>query len=274
MITRLLLAALFFPALCSPAAEPPSAPAAEVRRSQWNGYERLDFSVDGRDCLLIVPKTAVPGSPWIWRTEFFGHEPQADLALLEKGFHAAWIDVQNLYGAPPAIRHMEKFHAHLTSRHRLSARPVLEGFSRGGLFALNWLIAHPDQVSCLYLDAPVCDFRSWPAGWGRGKGSPPDWERCRKVYGFADDDAAKASKLSPLDRCEAIARAGVPILSVCGDADEVVPLPENSALLKERCAKFGLEVSLIAKPGVGHHPHSLRDPAPIVEFVLKHTTVR
>jgi hypothetical protein len=22
---------------------------------------------------------------------------------------------------------------------------------------------------------------------------------------------------------------------------------------------------------VGHHPHSLKDPAPIVEFVLKHT---
>ena len=73
-----------------------------------------------------------------------------------------------------------------------------------------------------------------------------------------------------MDQAEVIAKAKVPILSVCGDADEAVPLEENSALLKERCAKFGLEISLITKPGGKHHPHSLPNPAPIVEF-LKHT---
>lgn len=244
--------------------------AEEVKISQWNGYERLDFQVDGRASFLIRPKSAAPGNPWIWRTEFFGHEPQADLALLAKGFHAAYIDVQNLYGSPVAIAAMEKFHAHLTAAYQLASRPVLEGFSRGGLFALNWAVAHPDQTACLYLDAPVCDFKSWPAGWGKGKGSPGDWERCRKVYNLPDDAAARAFMGNPVDQAAALAKAKIPILTVCGDADDVVPLAENSALLKERCAAHGLEVTLIAKPGVGHHPHSLKDPAPIVDFILKH----
>lgn len=265
----LLFAALLLTGLCR--AQQPPAEAGTVRKSVWNGFERLDFKVDGRACLLILPKTPAPGRPWIWRTEFFGHEPQADIALVAQGFHAAYMDVQNKYGAPVAIAHMEKFHAHLKAEFQLSARPVLEGFSRGGLFALNWAVAHPDLVSSLYLDAPVCDFKSWPAGWGKGKHSPGDWAGCRKVYGLESDDAARAFKGNPVDQCEALAKAKVPMLAVCGDADEVVPLAENFALIKERCEKLGWPVTLISKPGVGHHPHSLKDPAPIVEFVLKHT---
>ena len=249
----------------------PEPAAAGVRKSEWNGFGRLDFEVDGRSCLLIVPKSPAPGNPWIWRTEFFGHEPQADLALIAKGFHVAYMDVQNLYGAPSAIAQMEKFHGYLRKVHQLSGTPAVEGFSRGGLFALNWAVAHPGMVSCLYLDAPVCDFKSWPAGWGKGKGSAGDWARCKEVYGLVSDDAARAFKMNPVDQCEALAKAKTAILTVCGDADDVVPLAENSALLKERCGKLGHEVTLISKPGIGHHPHSLVDPAPIVEFVLKHT---
>ena len=34
---------------------------------------------------------------------------------------------------------------------------------------------------------------------------------------------------------------------------------------------LGGEIVVIAKPNCDHHPHSLTDPTPIVEFVLKHT---
>ena len=73
---------------------------------------------------------AAQGKPWIWRTEFFGHEPQADLALLAKGFHVAYIDVQNLYGAPIALDAMDAMYQHVTSKFKLSSKVVLEGFSR------------------------------------------------------------------------------------------------------------------------------------------------
>jgi pimeloyl-ACP methyl ester carboxylesterase len=237
--------------------------------SAWNGYERREFAIDARSCLLVVPKAPAPGRPWIWRTEFFGHEPQADLALLAKGFHVAYIDVQNLYGAPPALDAMDRFHAHLTGARCLSKKTVLEGFSRGGLFALNWAARNPEKVACIYNDAPVCDFKSWPGGKGKGKGSKADWERLLKAYGLTEEQAV-ASALSPVDRLEPLAKARVPLLHVCGDADDVVPLAENTGLLEARYKALGGEITVIVKPGVGHHPHSLKDPAPIVEFVLKH----
>ena len=236
---------------------------------EWNGYEMLNLTVDGRACHLVVPKAAASGKPWIWRTEFFGHEPQADIALLAKGFHVAYIDVHDMYGCPAALDEMDKFHAHLTAKFGLSHKTVLEGFSRGGLYAFNWAARHPDQVASLYVDAPVCDFKSWPAGFGKGPGSAPEWIQCKKVYGLADDDAARAYKFNPVDHLEPLAKAKIPILSICGDADEVVPFDENTLVIKERYEKLGGPITVIAKPGVGHHPHSLKDPTPIVEFVLK-----
>lgn len=243
-------------------------PEKDLRHSVWEGYDRLDFQVAGRASLLIVPKASAPGSPWIWRTEFFGHEPQGDLSLLGKGFHVAYTDVQNLYGAPKALDHMDLFYSHVTNRFGLGARPVLEGLSRGGLFAFNWAARHPTRVTCLYVDAPVCDFKSWPAGWGKGPGSPSDWARCKEVYGLTDEQA-RAYAYNPVDNLAPLAAHHVPILSICGDADEVVPFDENTQVVQKRYSELDGPITVIVKPGVKHHPHSLKDPAPIVEFILK-----
>ncbi|MGC3972258.1 MAG: prolyl oligopeptidase family serine peptidase [Pirellulales bacterium] len=248
----------------------PASRADEIKRSHWNGLERLDFTVDGRAALLIVPPKADVGRPWIWRTEFFGHEPQADIALTAKGFHIAYVNVQNLYGSPLALDAMDKFYDHVTKQYDLMPKVALEGFSRGGLFALNWAARHPDRTSCIYNDAPVCDFKSWPAGRGRGKGSPTDWKRCLEAYGLTEQEALDY-KGNPVDNLAPLARHKIPLLHVCGDADEVVPFEENTKLLAERYKALGGPIEVIVKPGVGHHPHSLKDPKPIVDFVYKHT---
>ena len=57
------------------------------KRGVWHGYVRYDFRTAGRACRVVIPKEAAQARPWIWRARFFGHEPQADLALLERGFH-------------------------------------------------------------------------------------------------------------------------------------------------------------------------------------------
>ncbi len=244
--------------------------ALTATAAEWNGFEKRDFVVDGRSCLLVLPKTVAPGKPWIWRMEFFGHEPQGDIALLGKGFHVAYMNVQNMYGAPVALDHMDKFHAHLTKEHGLSKTTVLEGFSRGGLFAFNWAARNPDKVAAIYVDAPVLDFKSWPGGKGKGKGSGSDWKRCLAVYGLTEEQAL-AYPRNPVDCLSPLADAKIPILSVCGEADKVVPIDENTRLVEKRYKELGGEIVVIAKPNCDHHPHSLKDPTPIVEFVLKHT---
>ncbi|MEE3198576.1 MAG: alpha/beta hydrolase, partial [Planctomycetota bacterium] len=90
------------------------------------------------------------------------------------------------------------------------------------------------------------------------------------VYGLNQEEAM-TYKGNPVDNLESLAKAGVPLLHVCGAADTVVPVAENTAVVEKRYKALGGSIKVILKEGVGHHPHSLKDPRPIVEFVLKHT---
>jgi pimeloyl-ACP methyl ester carboxylesterase len=161
-------------------------------------------------------------------------------------------------------------HATLTTDYAFSTKPALVGLSRGGLYCYNWAIANPTKVSCIYGDAPVCDFKSWPGGKGKGKGDPKNWSFVLKLWNFKNEAEALAYKGNPVDRLAPLAENHVPLLHVYGDADDVVPAEENTTLLAKRYQALGGSITLIAKPGVGHHPHGLDDSTPIIEFILKH----
>lgn len=253
-------------------AGPAQSPETEFpgNRSDWHGFDRFDFKHEGRSCIVVRPETAASGRPWIWRARFFGHEPQVDVALLKRGYHLAYCDVAGLFGSPQAVAIWDRFYALLTDRYRLSPKPVLEGMSRGGLMIYNWAAANPERVACIYGDAPVCDFRSWPGGRGQGRGSESAWKACLKAYGLTEAQALQY-RHNPIDRLEPLAAARVPILHVVGEADDVVPVAENSAVIEHRYRQLGGRIRVISKPGVGHHPHSLEDPEPIVRFILKHS---
>ena len=55
-----------------------------------------------------------------------------------------------------------QFYARLVAHFGFSQRVVLEGLSRGALYAFNFAATHPTRVAALYLDAPVLDILSWP----------------------------------------------------------------------------------------------------------------
>lgn len=240
------------------------------KTSQWHGFARYDFEVDGRPVLVVTPETPAAGRQWAWHGEFFGHKPAPDIALLKQGFHIVYMSVPDMLGSPQAVDHWNAFYRELTEKYGFSKKAALVGLSRGGLYCYNWGAANPDKVACIYADAPVCDFKSWPGGKGKGKGSPRDWQLVLERYGFEDEAAALASTKNPVDNLAPLAKAKVPLLHVYGDADEVVPWQENTGLVAERYQKLGGDISLIPKPGVGHHPHGLDDPTPIVEFIVKH----
>ncbi len=248
-----------------------SAVSAEVpitvSRSQWQGCEQESFVIEDRDCRVVKPATPAPGKPWIWRPEFFDAFNQADLVLLNEGFHLCYIDLKNSFGSPASLDLMDRFYGHVTTTYGVSKKASLFGFSRGGLYSMNWANRHPDRVAIIYLDAAVCDFKSWPAGKGKGKGSPGDWEKLMVDYGFKSEREALNSKLNPIDNLKKIAAARIPIFCVCGDADSVVPYPENSAIVKKKYASLGGEMEVILKPGIDHHPHSLEEPTPIIVAV-------
>jgi pimeloyl-ACP methyl ester carboxylesterase len=238
-------------------------------RSSWKGADRHDFDCDGRLATVVVPRQPAAGNPWLWRGEFFGAFSGVDEALLARGWHVAYLDCRNTFGSPKTMGHWAVFYRELTTRHRLASRPVLLGMSRGGLYVYNWAALHPDKVGLILGDAPVCDVKSWPAGKGKGKGSAKDWRTFLETYRFTEAQAL-AWKGNPIDILASIARARIPILHVVGDADDVVPVEENTTVLKRRYEALGGHLELIVKKGVGHHPHGLPDPTPMVDYILAH----
>lgn len=246
------------------------APDKNARISEWHGFIKHDFTLDeGKlNGLVVVPMSPAKGHPWIWRTEFFGHEPQADIELLKKGFYVAYAQVNDMYGSPKSIELMKKFYDHVTNAYKLSPKVILEGFSRGGLYAYNWAAAYPGNVAGLYVDAPVCDFKSWPGGKGKAKPAQAEWIQLLERYGMTEEQALKYKK-NPIDNLAPLAKAGIPILAVVGDIDDVVPVAENTAIVEKRYKKLGGRIQVIHKADCNHHPHSLFDPSQIVDFALK-----
>lgn len=244
------------------------------KQSDHRGFKRYDSMLDDCRVTIVEPRRAAKGYPWIWRAAFFDHRPEVDVALLKRGFFLVFIDTGNSFGCPDAIARWKILYRQLAEVHGLSKKPALEGLSRGGLYVYNWAAAHPDAVSCIYADNPVCDFKSWPGGKGKGPGNPDCWRELVKCYRFRSEKEALDYKKNPVDNLEPLARAGIPLLHVCGDADETVPYDENTAALKREYERLGGRIELIVKKGGKHHPHGLPDPAPIINFVLAHTGFR
>jgi pimeloyl-ACP methyl ester carboxylesterase len=238
----------------------------------WRGHVRHVFQVDGCEAWVVEPKQPAPGKPWTWCMEFPDAftERTGVPQLLDKGFYHLHIVVGNTFGCPAALKHFDAFYDSIASQ-GLAKRGTLIGISRGGLYAYNWAARNPDKVVCIYGDAPVCDFTSWPGGKGQGRGSPDDWAALIKLYRFANEAEALAYKRNPIDELEPLARAGVAILHVVGDTDDVVPVAENTQIVQERYQALGGKAVVIHKPGVGHHPHGLDDPSPIVKFIVECT---
>ena len=255
----------------------PDAAPFPGKKSEWQGFDRYDFAVNGRSAIVVVPKRALPAKPWAWRGEFFGAFANADVALVGKGFHLVYLSVPDLFGSPEAIEYWNDFYQELTTRYGLAKKVALIGLSRGGLYCYNWAAANPDKVACIYADAAVCDFKSWPGGklknLGKGDGNAAEWAKLLEAHGFKSDAEAIAYRDNPVDNLKPLAKAGIPLLHVYGDADTVVPWDENTGVVAERYKRLGGSITLIPKPGIGHHPHGLEDPTPIVEFILKHAAI-
>lgn len=236
----------------------------------FHGYASVDFEIEGRLCRVVCPKETAPGKPWLWRARYWDNEPQTDVALLGKGFHVAYTDVEGLFGNDVAVKAWDVFYTALTEKHGFNKKPAIMAISRGGLIAYNFTSKYPERIACIYADAPVCDIKSWPGGFGEGTGNSNEWQPCLDAYGL-DEKTVLEFKGNPIDKLAPIAKAKIPLLHICGTADKGVPMDENTGVLAERYRALGGDITIIAKEGVGHHPHSLEDPTPIVDFILKHT---
>lgn len=222
----------------------------------------------GCRAFLLRPDHAVPGGkqPWVWYAPTLPGLPAAEEAwmferFLAAGIAIAGVDVGESFGSPRGRDGFSALYEELVRHRGFAAKPCLLARSRGGLMLYNWAVEHPESVAAVAGIYPVCDLTSYP---GLAKTAP--------AYGC--DEAQLADQLAqhnPVARLEPLARAGVPILHLHGDQDEIVPLEQNSAALAENYRRHGGAVRLIVYPGQGHNywPGWFQSPE-LVDFIIAH----
>lgn len=236
----------------------------------WHGHPRHVFTVAGKKAWVVEPRNPLPGKLWTWVTEFpDAFTPRTGVpTLLESGVFHAHISDFNRLGSDEQLKVMYEFYQTMRER-GFAKKPVLIGLSRGGFMAYRWAAANPDKVAGIYGDNPVCDLKSWPGGFGKGKGSKSDWENAKKLYHWKTDHEGKSWQGNATDDAQVrrLAAGKIPLLNVVGDADNLVPVGENTAILAKKYQALGGSIQVIHQP-TNHHPHGLAQPQPIVDFVL------
>lgn len=247
----------------------------DVVSSEWNGFTKYEFAFRGHRAILVSPKNSEElstesGKRWIWRTEFFGAFPYADIEMVRRGYYLVYLGISDLYGSDESVSYMKEFYDYLIWSQNFCIKTILVGFSRGGLYARRFAAKYPEAAAALYLDAPVVDVLSWPGGRGKGPGGEKEWKECVKCYGYEEKemDAVYSDVLK--QELADFAGLKIPMILVAGAADELVPYEENGKLLENLYQQNGAPFQVILKPGIGHHPHSLEEPFQIVNFLCRY----
>jgi pimeloyl-ACP methyl ester carboxylesterase len=133
--------------------------------------------------------------------------------------------------SPDPGKQWDAWYAYLTEEHGLSKKPAFVGMSRGGVNEYDWATAHPDKVSCIYADNPAIRAETF-------------------------------AKLGDL------ARNDVPLLNICGSLDLL--LDRHTLAIENRYRQLGGRITVMVKEGAAHHPHSLRNPKFIADWIEGH----
>lgn len=251
------------------------------RKTDFHGFERYEVPTAKGTISVVCPKKAAPGKPWLWRSMFWGNAGvvrrlvAGDLLLLEQGYHVVKAP-GDVSGHPKGNESIDAAYDLLTQTYGFSKTLSMASMSRETLALFRWASENPEKVESIYVDNGVCNVHSWPGGklvpgsHSNGAGNAKSWKLLKKTYGFSSDEEALAAKVSPIDLLEPLARAGVPILMRCGTKDTTVPYEENGAIMKERFQNLGGDIQIILEEK-DHHPHGLKDPVPVIEFIKKNT---
>ncbi len=235
----------------------------EMIRSEWNGYERLDFQLLGRRAILVCPKEPRPDGKWLLKTEYFGAFPAFELDMLERGYHVAHIDNVTRWCLPEDTDAQAALCRFLAEEKGLCERCMTVGMSCGGMQSVYLAAKYPQYVAAMYLDAPVLNLLSCPCGLGMGTNRL--FEEFHRATGKTISDLLNFRE-HPIDMVDGILKSGIPAILVCGDSDGVVPYEENGRCLAEKYKASGVPFEEYLKEGCDHHPHGLEDRSPLIRF--------
>ncbi len=238
-----------------------------MTESIWNGFRRIDFVFEGRDAILVFPNKANKNKNWLYKTEYFDAFPKFEIEMLEKGWHLAFIKNITRWCLDSDLELKQRFALHLIKEYGLYKKCVPVGMSCGGMIGVKFAAKYPELVSALYLDAPVMNLLSCPAGLG--KAVDIMWKEFIQATGMDLVDLINYRE-HPVDKMHLLFENNVPIAMVYGDSDDMVPYDENGLVLEKYYREKGGIILTICKENCGHHPHGLEDNTKLIKFVEKY----
>ena len=114
-------------------------------KSEWNGYERLDFLFEGRKAIVVLPKEKDARGRWMLKTEYFGAFPSFELEMLSRGWGLAHIKNSTRWVNPGDIEAKKPFCDFLQREFGFAKKCLPVGMSCGGLIAINFAAKYPDM---------------------------------------------------------------------------------------------------------------------------------
>lgn len=198
-------------------------------------YERYDVKTDSRwgtsGMVVIAPKAAAEGKPWVFRAGRIDRDAVVDQELLARGFHIVVAPLVAQSG--PVRQQWDATYKRVTDA-GWSKKPVLEGSGAAAGDAYAWAAENPDKVSCVYGENPV--LRSLMA------------------------------KVQPIDSLAPLAKAGVPLLHACGALDPW--LDSQTRAVEKRYQQLGGTIKVVVREDDARPPGSPKEVAALVEFIL------
>ena len=257
-------------------------------KTDFKGYDNYQMSIkddsSSRDITfqIVAPEKAAPGKPWLWRNIFWtsiGRFNDTDLKLVDEGYHVVVI-YGDVTGHPQGNAKVKAVYDYVTTEHGFSKTFSAAAMSRGGFMVFTYASTYPEQIEGIFMDNACANALSWPAGKPyaghlgyEGPGSKASFQMYLEPYGFASfEEAVEYFKTagSPIHMLEPLAKAGVPILSICGSDDHAVPYEENDAVLEERYKKLGGDITVIVEEK-GHRHGTTENVSAVLDFIRKHT---
>ena len=237
-----------------------------MTESAWHGFKRIDFLFEGREAVLVFPSEANSLRSWLFKMEYLEAFPSFELEMLGRGWHLAFIKNKTRWCLDEDLDLKRRFADFLIEKYSLSKKTVPVGMSCGGLIGTRLAAKYPEYVSTLYLDAPVLNLLSCPAGLGGGKSFMEEFTAhtsmtLKELIVYPDH---------PINKIPRLLSERIPVVLVYGDEDDVVPYSENGAILERAYLESGGEILTVCKRGVGHHPHGADDYSLIAAFCEEH----
>ncbi|ULQ50999.1 alpha/beta hydrolase family protein [Flavihumibacter fluvii] len=227
------------------------------------------FTVAGSTAFILLPEKKTGDTsavPWVWYAPTLPGLPGPEELWMFKQFLAAGIaiagiDVGESMGNAAGRKIYTSFYHELIANRHYAALPVLLARSRGGLMLYNWAVEHPQQVGAIAGIYPVCDLASYPG-----------IEKAAIAYGWSVKKMQRRlTENNPVTRVQPLAKAGIPILHLHGDVDELVPLEKNSGAIAEQYKKYGGPMTLLVQKGQGHTMwEGFFQSQALVDFVISH----